>query len=783
MENTEIPHAHELALSLQPPLRLDVLLRMLGDQYWEQDTTFRFTFLSGSLERTSGLHPKRLIGKTRWELPTLNLDEAAWQRHREDLLAQRPFRKLLLSRPGYDGMPRWYLDSGEPWFNEAGHFLGYRGISRDITDIKNTQHALAQSEARLLDIFESTVEYIWETDSEGHIVYLSPRAEAILGFPCAAMLGHNFADLMPACDAQRIKAMLHAHHQTGKKLFTLEHTILRGGLDANITATTRAAGVDNIIWLQLNGKSILNKQGEIIGYRGTAHDISERKQANRRIHDLVTRDPLTALPNRTQLNVHLTEAISRAQHSNTRIAALCINIDHFKLVNDSLGHLVGDELIRVVGERINACVDDHDSAAHIVARAGGDEFVVLIEAIADTDAAIDADKNARDAAKNAMAVLSCKLLREIALPITSSQSALSVTASIGIALYPNHGADAYSLLQSADTAVHFAKEQGRNRFEFFAVQLGERVNEKLKIENALRKALEQNQFSLVYQPIVGEGHRFSTDAAFHEVDESGPNLRSAEALLRWHHPDFGAVSPSRFIPVAEEIGLILEIGEWVLHEVIADLCRWRAQGLPLIPIAVNVSTIQLQLGEPFISMILAALAAARLPAASIILEMTESAVMADVESTIITLRKLEAAGIRVAIDDFGTGYSSLEQLRRLPVSTLKIDQSFVAALHLDAPSHAIVRAMMGMVKALGLSVIAEGVETPAQWQMLKELGCRHFQGFHFAQPLTPEDMVSWLLTSPGQTAPLILNNALDNVFNNVLNNPSDNAGAQFARFS
>ena len=783
MENTEIPHANELALSLQPPLRLDVLLRMLGDQYWEQDTTFRFTFLSGSLERTSGLHPKRLIGKTRWELPTLNLDEAAWQRHREDLLAQRSFRNLLLSRPGYDGMPRWYLDSGEPWFNEAGHFLGYRGISRDITDSKNTQHALAQSEARLLDIFESTVEYIWETDSEGHIVYLSPRAEAILGFPCAAMLGHNFADLMPAYDAQRIKAMLRAHHQSGKKLFTLEHTILRGGLDANMTATTRAAGVDNIIWLQLNGKSILNKQGEIIGYRGTAHDISERKQANRRIHDLVTRDPLTALPNRTQLNVHLTEAISRAQHRNTRIAALCINIDHFKLVNDSLGHLVGDELIRVVGERINACVDDHDSIAHIVARAGGDEFVVLIEIIADRDAAKDADKDAKDAAKNAMAALSCKLLREIALPITSSQSALSVTASIGIALYPNHGADANSLLQSADTAVHFAKEQGRNRFEFFAVQLGERVNEKLKIENALRKALEQNQFSLVYQPIVGEGHGFSTDAALHEVDESGPNLRSAEALLRWHHPDFGAVSPSRFIPVAEEIGLILEIGEWVLHEVIADLCRWRAQGLPLIPIAVNVSTIQLQLGEPFISMILAALAAARLPAAAIILEMTESAVMADVESTIITLRKLEAAGIRIAIDDFGTGYSSLEQLRRLPVSTLKIDQSFVAALHLDAPSHAIVRAMMGMVKALGLSVIAEGVETPAQWRMLKELGCLYFQGFHFAQPLTPEDMVSWLLTSPGQTAPLILNNALDNVLNNVLNSPSDNAGAQFARFS
>ncbi len=758
MQNTEAQCAGEIASSLQtplqppsqlppqPPLQLDVLLRMLGDQYWEQDTAFRFTFLSGSPERTSGLHPKRLIGKTRWELTTLNIDQAGWQHHREDLLAHRPFRHLLTSRLGYDGKPRWYLDSGEPWFNAAGQFLGYRGISRDITDIKNAQHALAQSEARLLDIFESTVEYIWETDREGHIVYLSPRAEAILGFPCDTMLGHYFADLMPTDEAQRIKAILRAHHKAAGKLFTVEHTVLRGGRETDV------------IWLRLNGKSILNPEGEIIGYRGTALDISERKLATRRIHDLVTLDPLTGLLNRAQLNVQLAAAMTEAQHGSTRMAALFINIDHFKLINDSLGHRVGDELIQIVGERIQACVDGHDSTAHSVARVGGDEFVVLIEALID-----------KNVYKNALAALSCKLLREVALPITTSRRALSVTASIGLAIYPDDAADPSSLLQNADTAMHFAKEQGRNRFEFFSAQLGERVHEKLKIENGLRKALEQDQFSLVYQPIVGEQHAaaLSSVATSHaELGQLGAHqydstLRSAEALLRWHHPDFGAVPPSQFIPVAEEIGLILEIGEWVLHAVIADLCRWRAQGLPLIPVAVNVSTIQLQLGEPFISMILAALAAARLPNSALILEMTESAVMADVENAIITLTKLEAAGIRIAIDDFGTGYSSLEQLRRLPVSTLKIDQSFVAALHPDAPSHAILRAMMGMVKALGLNAIAEGVETSAQWRMLKELGCEYFQGFHFAQPLTAVDMVGWLRPQPNLSAPLSFNDVLD----------------------
>lgn len=681
------------------PLRLDGLLRMLGDQYWEQDTSFRFTFLSGNLDDSNSLHPKALLGKTRWELTALNIDTAAWQHHRNELRAHRSFQNLLIGRLSSDGNPRWYLDSGEPWFDRAGKFAGYRGISRDITDTKLAQDKLVKNDIRLRDLLESTGEYAWETDKSGVILYMSPRAEEILGYPMAVLIGRNFADFVPAYDAQRIRALMRTHEHSGNLLFSLEYTAVRAD-----TA---------VIWQRLNGKPIHNESGDIIGYRGTALDISKSKLTDSRIQHLITRDPLTSLPNRSQLVARLANAIENARSRHSRLALLFLDIDRFKLINDSLGHPIGDELIRVVGARIHACSRIRDT----VARVGGDKFAVLIEDIANNDVA---------------SLIAQKLLVSIAAPITTSSRMLSVTASIGIAVYPDDGLAEHVLLQNSDTAMYFAKERGRNRFEFFTAHLGERVNEQLLIENGLRKAISEHQFSLVYQPIV------CTEAS------SMPSLRGAEALIRWQHPELGTIAPSRFIPIAEQIGLIQEIGDWVVKQVIADMRNWQAQGLVLVPISVNISPLQLQAGDHFVGKLVDTLIAADLPASLIILEITETTVMANIEEVISTLKKLESFGIRIAIDDFGTGHSSLGQLHRLPVSTLKIDQSFIESLDRESSGKAIVSAILDLANNMGLKPIAEGVEKLAQVQILEALGCQNFQGFYFAKPLPATSLANWL---------------------------------------
>lgn len=733
MGNTEKKHKNADVDFI--PLRLDGLLRMLGDQYWEQDASFHFTFLSGNSDGSHGLYPKWLLGKTRWELPALNVDSATWQHHRNELLAHRSFQNFLISRLDLDGHTRWYLDSGEPWFNTAGKFAGYRGISRDITETKVAQDKLTQNDNRLRDLLESTGEYAWETDKNGIILYMSSRVEVILGYPIAALVGRKFTDFVPTYDAQRIRALIRAHQHSGNLLFNLEYTALRA--DAAI------------IWQRLSGKSIHNEAGNIIGYRGTALDISKSKMTDSRIQHLITRDPLTSLPNRSQLVARLANAIESARSRHSRLALLVLDIDRFKLINDSLGHPIGDELIRVVGARIHACSRMRDT----VARVGGDKFAVLIEDIANNEAA---------------SMIAQKLLVSIAAPIKTSSRMLSVTASIGIAVYPDDGIAEHALLKNSDTAMYFAKERGRNRLEFFAIHLGERVYEQLLIENGLRKAIGQHQFSLVYQPVVcmeadiSVGTETDTGKAIIAKNNgdillnnkslpSSPigashiiSLRGAEALIRWQHPELGTISPSRFIPIAEEIGLIQEIGDWVLKQVITDMLKWKAQGLVLMPISINISPLQLQAGERFIGKLFTALVAADLPASSIILEITETTVMANIEDVISTLKKLESFGIRIAIDDFGTGHSSLGQLHRLPVSTLKIDQSFIESLDSGSSSKAIVRSILDLANNLGLKTIAEGVEKLAQLEILEELGCRNFQGFHFAKPLLATAMASWL---------------------------------------
>ncbi|HRP98144.1 MAG TPA: EAL domain-containing protein [Rhodocyclaceae bacterium] len=429
-------------------------------------------------------------------------------------------------------------------------------------------------------------------------------------------------------------------------------------------------------------------------------DISERKASEERIRYLAEHDALTGLPNRLRLHERLAQAILTAQREHRRLALLFIDLDHFKNINDTLGHHVGDQLLRVVAERIVQCVRATDT----VSRPGGDEFTLLLPDIAGPD----------DAARVAE-----KVLDALARPYSIDGRQLMISASVGIGLYPDDGADIAALMRSADLAMYHGKESGRNAYHFFRAEMNERVHERMALETALRRALKNGEFLLHYQP---------------QIDSATRRIVGVEALLRWQDPEAGLVSPARFIPLAEETGLILPLGAWVLKEACRQNRAWQAAGLPALPVAVNISALQFRQRQ-FVELVADALAASGLTAACLELELTESIMMDAAERHLEVLEAIRDMGIRMAIDDFGTGYSSLAYLKRLPIDKLKIDQAFVRDVATDPDDAAIVGAIIGLARNMKLEVIAEGVESEAQLDFLRRGGCDQVQGYLFSPPL------------------------------------------------
>jgi diguanylate cyclase (GGDEF)-like protein/PAS domain S-box-containing protein len=462
--------------------------------------------------------------------------------------------------------------------------------------------------------------------------------------------------------------------------------------------------------VSVSGGPLFSAEGLFAGYRGVSRDITERKQAEERIQYLATHDSLTGLPNRAMFGELLSHVLQVARRNQRRFAVVFIDLDRFKFINDTLGHEAGDELLREVARRLKTSLRGSD----IVARLGGDEFVMLLQDLRGPE---QAGRVAR------------KVLSAVIKPMQLCGQECRVTASLGIAVYPGDADDEAALLAHADVAMYHAKEEGKNNVQFYDPKLEARSLEKLALESRLRHAIERRELSLHYQAKVA-----LADGA----------VTGVEALLRWHSAELGAVSPAQFIPVAEETGLILPIGRWVLRSACEQAMAWQREGLPPVPVAVNLSP--RQLGDPeLVATVQAVLAETGLAPGLLELEVTESSVMHDMERALAVLGRLKQMGVLLAIDDFGTGYSSLAQLKRFPIDTLKVDRSFIRELPSHAEDRAIADAVIAMGRALNLTVVAEGVETPEQQRFLRERACDQMQGYLFSRPVPPDDFARLML--------------------------------------
>ncbi len=557
-------------------------------------------------------------------------------------------------------------------------------VSQRTAEILTTQHQLQATLNAVPDL-------MFEVGLDGHYYSAhSPRAE-LLAWPEPDLIGRKVADVLPPDAAATILAALEEANtqnwSTGKQ-FRL-----------------RLGAADH--WFELSVSRKAGMPGETPRFVVLSRDITENKQAEEKIRKLAHFDPLTQLPNRMLLAARCQQALSVAQRHNTSLAVMFLDLDHFKNINDALGHGVGDDLLVALAGRLTAAVREQDT----VARLGGDEFVLVL---LDTDMA-------------GAAHVADKLLQAAMLPFQLGPHELTVTPSIGIALYPNDGTDFDTLCRCADVAMYRAKQDGRNSYRFHTAAMQAKSDRALVLENALRRALERGQLSLHYQPqmTLATGH-----------------VMGAEALLRWSHPELGAVSPAEFIPVAESTGLILSIGEWVLRTAVQQLTTWIAQGLPPITLAVNLSSVQFRHAD-LPELVTTILQEARLPAHLLELELTESVAMNDPMGAIAVMDQLHERGVRMSIDDFGTGYSSLSYLKKFRVYKLKIDQSFVRDITEDPDDKAIVGAIISMANSLGMQTIAEGVETAGQLAFLQANACTEVQGYFFSRPLPPQQFLAF----------------------------------------
>ncbi|OIQ79741.1 cyclic di-GMP phosphodiesterase Gmr [mine drainage metagenome] len=558
------------------------------------------------------------------------------------------------------------------------------------------ESALRETEADYRELVESSQAVIWRATPEAGFTFVSREAEALLGYPLAQWT--------------ESPVFWEQHMHPDDRDWAINFRATEAEKLVGYETEYRMRAMDGrVVWLHENVKVVADDRGRPAQLVGIMLDITARKESEAQLRYLANHDALTGLANRTLLQERIDHALQLASRHGTGVAVMFIDLDRFKIVNDTLGHQAGDRLLQDAAKRLRSCLRDSDT----IARQGGDEFVVLVEQWTEVQDLCD---------------MAGKVLHQLCQPFTSLGQEFHVSASIGISVYPQDGSDANTLLKNADVAMYRAKEQGRNTFQFYAAESNIHSFERLALENSLRRALERKEFEVYYQP---------------KVDAQTQRVVGAEALLRWKHPELGMVSPVQFIPMAEDTGLIISIGAWVLQEACCQARAWHNAGLPLISVAVNLSARQFRDAD-LPDTIANALAASGLTPSYLELEITESMIMQGSDQASQILQRFRDMGTHVSIDDFGTGYSSLSYLKHFPIDTLKIDRSFVQDLPQDADDAAITQAIIAMAHSLKLHVVAEGVENVEQYELLRAQGCDQIQGYLFSKPLPAEAFAALL---------------------------------------
>ncbi len=572
------------------------------------------------------------------------------------------------------------------------HLDGYsltRAV-RNAIERKAVEDALYLERERAVVTLNSIGDAVLCTDISGKVTYLNLVAETMTGWGCHEAIGKPLAEVFRIIDGGTRKTARDPMEMAVEQNRTV-------GLTVNCVLVRRD-GFESAI--EDSAAPIHDRAGGVIGAMIVFHDVSAARAMSIQMTHSAQHDVLTSLPNRLLLNDRITQSIAVARRQKKHIAVIFLDLDRFKYINDSLGHAIGDELLKSVSKRLLANVRGSDT----VSRQGGDEFVILLSEIAYPE----------DAATSAQ-----KLLLSLSAPHLLGGQELHIGGSIGISLYPADGTDTEMLIKNADTAMYHAKESGRNNFQFFTPAMNLKSVERQSLEGSLRCALERGEFLLDYQPKVNL--------------ETG-EITGVEALIRWQQPNRGLIPPAQFVPIAEDCGLIIPIGRWVLREACRQARAWQVEGLPPLPIAVNVSAVEFR-HKGFVEGVRTILSETGLPAQYLELELTEGVLMEDAESATSVLLELKAMGVHLAVDDFGTGYSSLSYLRKFPIDALKIDQSFIHQNTTTPDEAAIVSAVIAMGRSLKLRVVAEGVETLEELMVLQGLQCDEAQGFYFSRPV------------------------------------------------
>jgi diguanylate cyclase (GGDEF)-like protein/PAS domain S-box-containing protein len=613
---------------------------------------------------------------------------------------------VVLGGAGDEGVCKVAMVHGARDYLLEGHLDSYafaRAL-RNIRERETARRELFSEKERAQVTLNSIGDAVLSTDIWGNVTYMNVVAEQMTGWSTKEAAGHPLKEVF-----QIIDGVTHKPSANPMDLAIKQNRAV--GLSANCILIRRD-GYECAI--EDSAAPIHDRDGLVTGAVIVFHDVSMARSMVLEMSHLAQHDVLTDLPNRSMLNDRVTQAISLARRNRYQLAVLFLDLDGFKRINDSLGHTIGDKLLQSVATRLLTCVRKSDT----VSRQGGDEFVILLPEVT----------HAADAVVSA-----AKILAELNKPHTIGEHALRVTGSIGISTYPDNGEDAETLIKNADTAMYHAKEYGRDNYQFFRPDMSLRAVERQSLEGQLRYAVERRELLLHYQLKVNL--------------ETGA-ITGVEALVRWQHPERGLLLPDQFLTIAEDSGIIVEIGRWVLQEACRQTREWLDAGLLAVPVAVNISSLELR-SEQFLGSVQGSLKNASLDSKYLELELTESVLMRDTDSTANALGKLKAIGVRLTADDFGTGHSSLSYLTRFPIDTLKIDRSFVNKIMAGSDDAIVVSSVISMGHNLKHTVIAEGVETPEQLAFLQSQGCPEGQGYYFGRPVGAEQFAK-LLETPAQ---------------------------------